>query len=222
MEFTYNNQHESQTKFTKVALVGLLHVALGYGLVHSLSKVNVHFDHPIETMLTLTPEKPLPPPPPPKEPPKPKVAEAPKPVPIPKPVVDVPPPPEPVETVQAQVTSDPAPADPAPAQPAAAPASDSGTPGNIGTAVMADGCATPEYPAKAARMGETGTTSLALLVGTDGHVQSAKVQSSSGSRELDRAAVQALSMCKFKPGMAGNGQPQAGWARLDYVWKLDS
>lgn len=221
MEFTYNQQHESNTKYTKVALVGLLHVALGYGLVTSLSKVNVHFDHPLETVLELTPLKAPPPPPPPKEPPKPKVVEAPKPVPIPQPEV-VTPPPEPVETVQAQVTSDPAPAEPAPAQPAAAPASDSGTPGNIGTAVMADGCATPEYPAKAARMGESGTTTLALLVGADGHVESAKVQSSSGSRELDRAAVSALSMCKFKPGIASNGQPQAGWARLDYVWKLDS
>jgi protein TonB len=90
------------------------------------------------------------------------------------------------------------------------------------TAVFADanGCALPNYPVNAARNGETGTTTLALLVGTDGRVSSARVQQSSGSRDLDRAALNALSLCKFKPATS-NGAAEAGWAQLAYVWKLD-
>jgi protein TonB len=61
---------------------------------------------------------------------------------------------------------------------------------------------------------------LALLVGTDGRVTSSRVQTSSGSRELDRAAVNALSLCQFKPAM-NNGVPEAGWAQIAYVWSLE-
>jgi protein TonB len=48
----------------------------------------------------------------------------------------------------------------------------------------------------------------------------ARIQKSSGSRELDRAAVNALSLCQFKPAM-NNGVPEAGWAQIAYVWTLD-
>jgi protein TonB len=90
------------------------------------------------------------------------------------------------------------------------------------TAVLADAnaCALPAYPKSAIRNEETGTTTLALLVGTDGRVTSARVDQSSGYRELDRAAVQALSLCQFKPATS-NGAPEAGWAKLAYVWRLD-
>ena len=81
-------------------------------------------------------------------------------------------------------------------------------------------CATPDYPARAARNGETGTVTLALLVGANGSVLSSKVLSSSGSRELDRAAQAALSLCAFKPAMDG-GVAQQGWAQIAYVWTLD-
>jgi protein TonB len=113
----------------------------------------------------------------------------------------------------------------APAQtaPDAPPATNAGAnTGQMHSAVLADanGCALPDYPSSAARNGETGTTTLALLVGTDGRVSSARVQQSSGSRVLDRAALNALSLCKFKPAL-NNGVPEAGWGQLAYVWKLD-
>jgi protein TonB len=218
MNFTYSERRDN-SKMTKVAVVGLLHVALGYALVHSLNTAHIKLPHMNETILTLTPEiiKKEPPPPPPKTPPKPKQEVKPV-VEIPKPAVETPPPPEP--TVQAEVVEQPSP--PAPAAPAADPAPSNAPVGNIGKAVLAEGCATPDYPKNALRMNEEGTTVLALLVGPDGHVQNAKVQSSSGYRDLDKAAEQALSLCKFKPAVANDGQPQAGWARLDYVWKLDS
>jgi hypothetical protein len=36
----------------------------------------------------------------------------------------------------------------------------------------------------------------------------------------DRAAVNALSMCKFQPAMHG-GAAEAGWAQLACVWTLE-
>jgi protein TonB len=105
------------------------------------------------------------------------------------------------------------------AQPATKPSANTG---QMHSAVFADAnsCALPSYPASAARNGETGTTTLALLVGTDGRVSSARVEHGSGSKVLDRAALSALSLCKFKPAM-NNGVPEAGWARMAYVWTLD-
>ena len=90
------------------------------------------------------------------------------------------------------------------------------------TAVLADAnaCALPAYPKSAIRAEEEGTTTLALMVGTDGRVSSARVERSSGYRDLDRAAVDALTLCRFKPATC-NGVPEAGWAQLAYVWKLD-
>jgi len=42
----------------------------------------------------------------------------------------------------------------------------------------------------------------------------------SGSRALDSVALNAPSLCKFKPA-TNNGVPEAGWARLAFVWTLD-
>ena len=65
-----------------------------------------------------------------------------------------------------------------------------------------------------------GATTLALLVGADGRVSSSRIEQSSGSRDLDRAAINALTQCTFKPA-TNNGVAQAGWAKLAFVWKLD-
>ena len=37
---------------------------------------------------------------------------------------------------------------------------------------------------------------------------------------IQQAALNALSMCQFKPGM-NNGVPEAGWGQIAYVWKLE-
>jgi protein TonB len=84
----------------------------------------------------------------------------------------------------------------------------------------ASDCVRPDYPARSVRNGDSGTVNLALLIGVDGRVTEAKVQKSSGHRELDRAAVDALSMCKFKPATR-NGVAQPAWGQLAYVWSLD-
>ena len=81
-------------------------------------------------------------------------------------------------------------------------------------------CAAPNYPANSARNGDAGTVGLALLIAADGHVADAKVTSTSGFRELDRAAIAALSLCKFKPATA-NGVPESAWGKIAYVWTLE-
>lgn len=84
----------------------------------------------------------------------------------------------------------------------------------------ASDCALPDYPPRSLRNGDTGTVTLALLIGPNGHVAESKVQRSSGHPELDRAAVSALSMCKFKAAST-NGVPEAAWGQIAYVWSLD-
>jgi protein TonB len=81
-------------------------------------------------------------------------------------------------------------------------------------------CVRPDYPARAARNGDTGTVSLALLIGVDGKVTDAKIKQTSGFKELDRAAISALSMCKFKPATT-NGVAEPAWGQIAYVWSLD-
>jgi protein TonB len=103
------------------------------------------------------------------------------------------------------------PAVPPPVIPAAKPVFQAATAGN---------CAIPNYPAASARNGDTGTVGLALLIAPDGHVADSKITSTSGFRELDRAAVAALSMCKFKPAST-NGVPEAAWGKIAYIWSLE-
>ncbi len=91
---------------------------------------------------------------------------------------------------------------------------------STGPTTIGSDCVRPDYPARAARNGDTGTVSLALLIGADGRVTDAKVKQSSGFKDLDRAALSALSMCKFKPATS-NGVAQASWGQIAYVWSLD-
>jgi len=223
MQFTtLSSGNRPDGKTVKFAVVAGLHVALGAMFIHSINTKKISLPSlPNQVLVMLDPQQPDPPKPPP-EPPKPVQQMAPPDIVVPKVDVDVAPPPVPAP-VTATTASDPspfpaAPSD-APPEPAAPP---SANPGQMHTAVFADanGCALPDYPAAAARRGDSGTTMLALLVGADGRVSSARIEHSSGSRDLDRAAINALSLCTFKPA-TNNGVAEAGWARLAYVWKLD-
>jgi len=214
----FSHQHaESGARITKIGIVAALHVALGLVLVKSMDMKVISMPKLAETIMMITPEAPKPPPPPPEPPkPTPKVAPPPQAY-APPPEVEVAQ--QQVEpTIQAAVQPDPAPPGPVAAE---APPAEPGT-AAMRTAVFADarGCGTPEYPARAARNGESGTVTLALLVGTGGRVAGSRVQKSSGSRELDKAAVSALSLCKFKPATSGGVAEQA-WAQIAYVWTLE-
>ena len=208
-------------KAGKFALVAGLHVLVAMGVISTMNAKSISLPAMLEDKLVwIQPE--VPPPAPPPEPPKPVAKVTPPDIVVPDVEVEVPAPPL-EQVIEASTEPSPEPAQPnqseAPPQPAAQPSSNGG---QMRSAVLADanGCAKPDYPVRAARNGETGTVTLALLVGADGRVQDSRIQSSSGSRELDRAAVHALSLCKFQPAMNG-GTAEAGWAQLAYVWTLE-
>ena len=209
------------SKAGKFLLVAGLHVLIAVGVVHVMNAKTISlpaiFDEP---MVWMPPE--IPPPSPPPEPPRPQVQSAPPDIVVPKVEVEIAaPPPQPAVQASTEPAQEPAPPLQAEAPPAPA-AQPSTNNGQLRSAVLADanGCAKPAYPVRAARNGDTGTVTLALLVGADGRVQDARIQSSSGSRDLDRAAINALITCTFQPAMQG-GVAEAGWARLAYVWTLE-
>ncbi|MFJ1467607.1 energy transducer TonB [Massilia orientalis] len=222
MQFTsLPGANRPDAKAAKFVLVAALHVALGAVFIHSINTKKISLSSlPEQVLVMIEPERPTPPPPP--EPPKPTQQLAPPDVVVPKVEVEVAPPPVP-NPIQATTVAEPSPFPAMPSDPVPdAPATPSANPGQLRTAVFADanGCALPDYPAAAARRGDTGTTTLALLVGADGRVSSSRIEQSSGSRDLDRAAINALTQCTFKPA-TNNGVAQAGWAKLAFVWKLD-
>jgi protein TonB len=225
----FSHMHpDTGSKAGKFAIVAGLHALIAVGVVNMLNnKVMSLPSLPDDLTVFLKPEPPVPPPVPP-DPPTPMPQVAPPHIVVPKLEIEVPPPPvdNPVQATTTDVPPTQEPAQPmqaeVPAKPATPTTSSGATRGEMRSAVLADArsCVTPNYPAAAARNGDSGTVMLALLVGADGRVTSSRIQKSSGSRELDRAAVNALSLCRFKPAM-NNGVPEAGWGQIAYVWTLD-
>ncbi len=78
-------------------------------------------------------------------------------------------------------------------------------------------CETPKYPKAALMNEETGTVQMAFLVAADGKVVEAKLEHSSGSKSLDKAALAAFSLCKFKPGTK-DGKAEQMWTKVEFVW----
>ncbi len=97
---------------------------------------------------------------------------------------------------------------------AAAPSSDPGAEPFAGapaanannTAPVAISQPAPNYPRDALRRGLGGTVRVQATVAPDGSVERMEVASSSGNRELDRAAMEAVRRWRFNPAMR-NGQP---------------
>ena len=77
-----------------------------------------------------------------------------------------------------------------------------------------------EYPKASLMNEEQGTVTMSFLVNADGSVADSKVEKSSGFKNLDKAAVKAISACKFKPGTKDGAAAQS-WTKVDYAWKLD-
>ncbi len=67
----------------------------------------------------------------------------------------------------------------------------------------------PAYPVGAMRRGDTGTVLVKVDVGIDGVPTNVQVMSRSGSRDLDRAAVEAVRGWRFMPAQR-DGQPVSG------------
>lgn len=212
-------------KFTGIAIVIGLHVFIIYALATGLARKVVEvIKKPVETKIIEEVKAPPPPPEKTVAPPPPILAAPPPPF-IPPPEIQVQQPP-PVNNITAVTNTKPeVPVMPTPAKAAevAAPVEPKAPPANpvhVPAVVDARGCEKPLYPRASALAEETGTVWLLLLVDVDGKVVDAKVDKSSGFKNLDIAAKNALSLCKFKPGTV-DGKPEKSWAKLNYVWKLE-
>ena len=98
----------------------------------------------------------------------------------------------------APVAQAPAPAPAAPVAPVPAPASADSVPRLVSSPA-------PRYPRSAQRRGIEGEVLLRVHVGTDGEPEGIDLVRGSGSRELDRAAVEGVRRWRFAPAMR-NGQ----------------
>jgi protein TonB len=194
----------------------LLHVLLVYALLTGLARKVVEvIKQPLETKI-IEEVKPPPPPDQPPPPPPPKMTAPPPPF-IPPPEVQVATPPPTTPTIAA--VSNVKPENPTFARPQA-PAETAKGPVQVPAVVDFSTCNKPQYPRNAQRNEQEGTVVLQFLIGVDGHVADSRLEKSSGFRELDNAARSALSLCRFKPGLA-DGKPQESWTKVQYVWKLE-
>lgn len=209
----------------RIAFVTLLHV-LVLGVV--IQGGRHHFapaPPPNTTFKPIPPDQPKPPEPTP--PPKPKTSAEPPKVTIPTPVIDVTPPPQ-RDDVIAEKTDKKLPPPPPPTGGGRTDPTPLPTPGpvappvpvRVAAVVDARNCSKPDYPPKAYRNGQTGTVTLQMLIGLDGKVVDAKVEKTSGYKELDAAAREGLSLCKFKPGTI-DGVAQQSWTKIQYEWHIE-
>lgn len=210
----------TRKNYTGLTIVAAVHLALGlYAATHN--KVTI-FRAP-EVVVDVLPNDTLPPP---------KVDYTELPMdPLVRPDIVVPPLPDNVPVPQdpppvtTRVAPDGPAADPVPHgrispdggdKPAVAPKA----PVLVAAVVDAANCTRPDYPPASLRNGESGTVTVAFLIGTDGKVVESRIEKSSGFRALDKAAQQGLGLCRFKPGTA-DGVPQQSWTRMQYAWNLN-
>lgn len=76
-----------------------------------------------------------------------------------------------------------------------------------------------EYPKAALMNEEQGIVSMKFLISAEGRVLESKLDKTSGFKNLDKAAMQAISACKFKPG-SKDGKPDSTWTKVEYNWTL--
>jgi len=215
-----NFSHEKNPgkNFTGIAAVVVIHALVAWGIVSGLgTRMVTKMAEAVETKIIEEvkppPPKEVPPPPPPPE------MKAPPPPFIPPVEVNVQQP-APVNQVMANATNvRPATTELARPQAPAAPAS---TAKSVHVAAVADfsTCAKPDWPKASLRNEETGTVTLSFLIGVDGRVADSKIMKSSGFRDLDKAALNGIGKCRFKPGMT-DGKPEQAWMQMQYVWTLE-
>ncbi|WP_338112490.1 energy transducer TonB [Sphingomicrobium nitratireducens] len=201
-----------------IAIVILLHVILGYALVSGLA-YNV-VKKTVEDLKTFDVEDE--PPPPPEEPPPPpeNIPDVPPPVVAPPPIVRTnvaPPPvvatpvaPPPVVTPTAPVAP---PAPPAPPPPRIEPAR---AKANLASYISND-----DYPSRAIRNEEQGTTRFRLTVGANGRVSKCEIVGSSGSSTLDQTTCSIMERrARFTPATDSTGKQVTDTVTSSIRWVL--
>lgn len=212
----YADQKMSGSKIVAIAIVALIHAALGYAFVTGLAYQYVK--KVSEKLNTFDVDEPPPPPPDEPPPPPPDMPMTPPPVVSPPPIVvtnqspppvfttPVPPPPVPISAPP------PPPAPPSPPRVSQAAVAK----GNPGQYFNAD-----TYPPSALRAGEAGRVVATLTIGTDGRVQECVVASSSGSAALDQQTCRiAKSRVRYTPAKDENGQPIISKTTLPVRWQI--
>ncbi len=112
-----------------------------------------------------------------------------------------------------------APPPPASTEPApAAPGSTAPATGNSQPMPVAGQSPPPTYPAAALRRGESGSVVVRVDVDATGYANNITVIQRSGSRELDRAATDAVRRWRFSPAVS-NGQPVPGSIEVPFDFK---
>jgi len=80
----------------------------------------------------------------------------------------------------------------------------------------------PAYPPSALKMRHEGTTTLQILLNSDGSIRDARVYESSGFRELDRAALEVASRWQYSPIVcAGTNEPAVAAIRVPITFGLN-
>ncbi len=195
----YAQQQRSWGKhLPSIALVVLLHIALGYALVTGLARRVVEvIKQPIETKIIEEIKKPPPDVPPP---PPPKLAAPPPPF-IPPPEINIQVPQvqtQPTITTVTTVKPPPGPAVIAP--PAPPPPKPAGPP--VRKEFKAAYRVEPQFPRQALRDGLSGRVVAHVYVEPNGAVSDVKIISAT-NRIFDREVIRALSQWKFNPEPVG-------------------
>ena len=216
-----NRKQMGSNRTVAIAIVALIHVALGYALVSGLA-YNV-VKKAAEDLKTFDVED-EPPPPPEEPPPPPEQTETPPPPQVvapppivrtnvaPPPIVSTPVAPPPVITPVAR---------PAPPAPPAPP-----PPPRVSQAAKARGnlpslFSTDDYPQSALRNEESGTTAVRLTVGPDGRVSDCQITASSGSSTLDNTTCSILRRrARFTPAKDQNGNPTSDTTTTRIRWEI--
>ena len=79
----------------------------------------------------------------------------------------------------------------------------------------------PDYPAQARRHGLEGTVHVGVRVLADGQPSDARIHRSSGVRELDQAALAAVTASKFRPAQNAEGVPVEARVIVPYKFLLE-
>ncbi|AZY52786.1 energy transducer TonB [Bordetella avium] len=190
--------------------------------------------NPDQAVEETPPPEPVVEPPPPD--PEPEVEPEPDPEPEPEPVIEKAPEPAPKPKPKPQPKPQPQPktevkAEPKPATPPAG-----ATDGEQVTQAPKQGPApdepvfmssveylgtrpSPRYPPDSVRRREQGRVIVLVTINPQGYVDKAVIDSSSGFRRLDNAAVEAVRAARFKP-LTRNGIPQTAMARIPFDFGL--
>ena len=115
---------------------------------------------------------------------------------------------------QAETTALPPSIEDAPAAPAESAQAQAPSP-------LPDQSPSPRYPVDAMRRGDSGTVVVQVQVDAQGQPVSVDVLERSGSRELDRAAVEAVSDWHFAPARDAAGNAVAGTLSVPIDFKLE-